>query len=153
MSLSASYKTNAKKETEGVRVVKGINDAAVTETNKGEIAFNLSRSGKANKRYSSLLDNLTKPHRRAIDLETLAPAVADQLFMAAFIGGCLNGWENVPLSDVTGDAADADKLAPFSKANAEKLFVRLPELYDDLVADSKRVALFRDEALEIEAKN
>jgi hypothetical protein len=148
MSLSASYKTNAQKETNGVRVVKGIN-----ETNKGEIVFNLSRSGKSNKRYSKLLDDLTKPHRRAIELETLAPAIADALFMKAFIGGCLNGWENLPMSDVTGDAADADKYAPYTAGNAEKLFTRLPELYDDLVSDSKRVALFRDEALETEAKN
>jgi hypothetical protein len=148
MSLSASYKTNVEKETKGVRVVKGVN-----ETNKGEIAFNLSRSGKANRRYSTLLDNLSKPHRRAIELETLSPSVADQIYMQAFIGGCLNGWENVPLSDITGEVSDAATLAPFSKENAEKLFVRLPELYDDLVADSRRVALFRDEALEIEAKN
>lgn len=153
MSLSSNYQTNAKKEADGVRVVKGINSAVATDANKGEIAFNLSRSGKANKRYTKLLDNLTKPHRRAIELETIAPKVADGLFMAAFIGGCLNGWENVPLSDVTGEQADADKLAPFSKENAEKLFVRLPELYDDLVSDSKRVALFRDEQLEEEAKN
>lgn len=146
MSLSAQYKTDSEKETKGVRVVKGLTDDGK------EIAFFLSYAGRANKRYTKLLDSLSKPHQRALQLETIKPEIAERISMEAFVGGCVNGWENVPKSDITGNAED-EGYAEYNKANAIALFTRLPHLYEDLSADSKRVALFREEEREEEAKN
>lgn len=146
MSLSSNYKTNHDKEVSGVRVVKGMTDDGQ------EIAFILARSGKANKRYTRALERLTKPHKRAIELETLNSEVADKLFLQAFVEGCVLGWENVSLADVTGIPADVGN-AQFNAANAQMLFENLPDLYSELQSDASKAALFRDEALEATAKN
>lgn len=146
MSLSSNYKTNQEKENKGVRIVKGMNEDG------REIAFTLARSGKANKRYTQALERLTKPHARAIQLETLDSKLADAIFMQAFIEGCVLGWENVPMSDVTGNNESTGD-APYSVEYARMLFVNLPDLYSDLTTDANKVALFRDDALEAIAGN
>lgn len=146
MSLSSTYKTNQSKEVAGVRVVKGM-----TEDNR-EIAFTIGRSGKANKRYTKAMERLAKPHARAIQLETLSPEMAEAINMQGFIEGCLLGWENVPMSDVTGNP-ESEGDAAFSRQYAQMLFENLPDLYADLTNDASKAALFRDDALEAIAGN
>jgi len=148
MSLRKQFATDKAKESAGIGIEFGANeDGSVPK-------FFISRMGKSNKRYQKALEAATRPHRRAIELGTLANDVAERLFMGVFVDSVMvsPGWENVKLSDVTGDDAD-EGFAPFNKENAVKLFANLPELYDDLQEKAKSAALFRDEALEEEAGN
>lgn len=138
MSLYSQFATNQSKEVDGVMVEYGPNSDSTVPT------FKLSRMGKSNKRYAKALDAATKPYRRQLELGTMDQAISERVFMEVFVTTVLLGWNDVEMDD---------SKAAFNKANAIKLFTDLPELYDDLQEKAKSAALFRDEALEIEAKN
>lgn len=139
MSLYEQFATNKEAEVEGVEVTYGANKDGTIPT------FRISRTSKANKKYTKALEKATRPHRRAIELETMNNELAEQLFMGVFVDTVLLGWKNV--QDREG------KVIAFNKENALKFFGELPELYDDLQEKAKKASLFRDESLEGEAKN
>lgn len=146
MSLSKQFATDSAKEVEGVVIQFGANE-------DGSIpGFHISRMSRANSRYTKSLEVATRPYRRQIDLGTLANDVAERVFLGVFVDSVLKGWENVKLSDVTGNANDKG-FAEFNRENAVALFERLPELYDDLQNQAKSAAMFKDEEQETEAKN
>lgn len=138
MSLYSQFATNQGKEVDGVLVQYGPNSDGTVPT------FKLSRMGKSNKRYAKALDAATKPYRRQLELGTMDQATSERVFMEVFVTTVLLSWDDV---EIQGEKA------AFNKANAIKLLTDLPELYDDLQEKAKSAALFRDEALEIEAKN
>jgi hypothetical protein len=139
MSLYNQFETNKEAEIEGVEVQYGANADKTVPT------FRISRMSKANKKYTKALERATRPHRRAIELETMNNDLAERLFMGVFVDTVLLGWSNV--QDREG------KNIAFNKENALKLFTDLPELYDDLQEKAKKASLFREEAIEEEAGN
>jgi len=146
VSLSSQFATDKQAEVDGVWVEYGANkDGSVP-------GFKISRMSKANKKYTKALERATRPHRRAIELETMNNDLAERLFMEVFVDTVLLDWRNVSLSDVSGEKK-AEGYADYSKANALSLFERLNELYDDLQEKAKKASLFRDETLEGEAGN
>lgn len=146
MSLKDQFATNAAKEAEGVQVQYGAND-------DGSIpSFTLSRMAKSNKKYSKALEAATRPYRRQIELGTMNNDVAERLFMGVFVDTVLKSWDNIKLSDVTGNESD-NGFAPLTKENAISLFNNLPEMYEDLQEKAKSASLFREEVIEEEAKN
>lgn len=146
MSLSKSFKTDLKKEIDGVGVSYGFNEDGT------EIKFFISRMSKSNKAYSKALEKATRPYRRQFELGTMDEKKAEDIFMEVFSDTILKGWENVPKSDITGNKEDKG-YAEFSRFKAVDLFKRLPDLYQDLQDKANSAALFREEALEEEAKN
>ncbi len=139
MSLYSQFATNKDAEVEGVWVEYGANE-------DGSIpAFKISRMSKANKKYTKSLERATRPHRRAIELETMNNDLAERLFMEVFVDTVLLDWKCIKQRD--GEELE------FCKKNALKLFEDLPELYDDLQEKAKKASLFRDETLEEEAGN
>lgn len=146
MSLVKQFGTDVEKECEGVAIQYGSNE-------DGSIpAFHISRMSRSNVRYTKRLEVATRPYRRQIELGTLDNDVAERIFMQVFVDSVLKGWENIKLSDVTG-IEDDEGFATFNKENAMKLFERLPELYDDLQAQAKSAAIFKDEEIEDATKN
>jgi len=139
MSLYKQFETNAVIEAAGVKVEFGENDDLTIPT------FHISRIAKSNKRYSKALEAATRPYRRQIELGTMSENVADKLFRDVFVTTILLGWENVQGRDGT--------LLEFNKENASMLLKDLPELFDDLQEKAKSASLFRETALEDEAKN
>ncbi len=139
MSLYNQFATNKEAEVEGVEVQYGANaDGSIP-------SFRISRMSKANKKYTKALERATRPHRRAIELETMNNDLAERLFMGVFVDTVLLGWNNI-------QDREGNNIA-FNKENAMKLFEDLPELYDDLQEKAKKASLFREEAIEEEAGN
>lgn len=139
MSLHSQFATDKKAEVDGVWVEYGAND-------DGSIpGFKISRMSKANKKYTKALEKATRPHRRAIELETMNNELAERIFMEVFVDTVLLEWKNI-------QAKDGEELL-LSKETAMKLFEDLPELYDDLQEKAKKASLFREETLEAEAGN
>lgn len=139
MSLYNQFATNKEAEVEGVEVQYGANaDGSIP-------SFRISRMSKVNKKYTKALERATRPHRRAIELETMNNDLAERLFMGVFVDTVLLGWNNV-------QDRDGNNIA-FNRENALKLFEDLPELYDDLQEKAKKASLFREESLEGEAGN
>lgn len=146
VSLTKQFKTNQSKEVSGVTIDYGTNEDGST------IQFILSRMSRSNTAYTKCLELATRPYRRQIEMKTLDDATATKVFIDVFVKTILKGWNNVLLSDVTGNPDD-EGFAPFNESNAIQLMNRLPDLYDDLQEQAKSAQLFKDESLEIEAKN
>lgn len=139
MSLFDQFETNAVKETEGVDVQYAPNKDKTVPT------FTISRMGKTNKRYSKMLEKVSKPYARQLQLGTLAEETAEAMFMGVFVKTVLMGWSNVRGKD--------GKDLEFTPDNALMVFKALPELYDDLQDKAKSAALFRAETNEDDAGN
>lgn len=139
MSLYSQFATDKAAEVDGVWVEYGANEDGSVP------AFKISRMSKANKKYTKALEKATRPHRRAIELETMNNDLAERLFMEVFVDTVLLDWKNIR-------TRDGEELA-LNKDAAMKLFVELPELYDDLQEKAKKASLFREETLEEEAGN
>lgn len=139
MSLYAAYKTNAKSENQGVRIVKGSNEDGT------EIAFFVARQGKSNTSYKLASERAFKPHRAAIKGGNLSNEQAESILLDLFCGHLLKGWENV--RDEEGNEL------PFNVENAKKVMNDLPDLYAELTEASSDISLFLDSNREADAKN
>jgi len=139
MSLHSQFATDKKAEVDGVWVEYGANDDGTIP------GFKISRMSKANKKYTKALERATRPHRRAIELETMNNDLAERLFMEVFVDTVLLDWKDI--QDRDGENLE------LTKESALKLFNELPELYDDLQEKAKKASLFREETLEEEAGN
>jgi hypothetical protein len=130
----AAFKTNSKREQEGV--VLDMGDAG---------KYKIARAGGANSKFSRRLAVLTKPHRRAIQTDTIDRKVADEILATAYAETVLIGWEGV-------SGEDGNELA-FSKENAIKLFTDLPDLFKQIRETAEDMTLFREELAEGDAGN
>ena len=138
-SLFKAFKTNQEAEIEGVWIEYGPNDDGTIP------AFKLARISRNNKKYTKMLEKETRPHRRAIELNTMSDEQAEAITTRVFVRSVLLDWRNV-------QNAEGNTIA-FTEQNAVALFNELPDLYDDLNAKARNASLFRDEALEAEAGN
>jgi len=139
MSLYKQFSTDKNLEKVGIVLEYGPNS-------KGEeIEIRIARAGGANKRYDTLLEVRLKPHRRQIQAETFSREQQEKIFLDVFAETVVLGWNNV--EDADGNVMD------FNKENVIKLFTDLPDLYEDVKAQSGKAALFRQQVLEEDAKN
>lgn len=138
-SLFKQFKMDEKKEQDGVLIQYGAND------DNSIPGFRILRRSSTNQRYAKTLERESAPYRRLIELGTLDTKISERVFMRVFVLSVLVGWENV--QDVDG------KVIPFNTDNALTLFQTLPELYNDLVEQSNKASLFRQEMTENDAKN
>ena len=139
--LHKQFKTNKNKEINGVEIefTDAPNDDGTFPT------FIISRMGKSNKAYSKALEHATRPYRRQIELQVMKEEIAESIFIEVFVNTILHGWFNV--YDETGQEI------PFNKQTAIALLTELPDVYSRLQEEAKLSANFRDNVLEIEAKN
>lgn len=145
MSLKKRYGTNQQKEDEGIVVQLGINDDG------SKILFKLRRLWRYNKSYTKAITELTEEFN-GIDLSMLPENKASEIMTTAFIRGIMVDWDNVLLSDVTGNSKDKG-FAPFNEENAKALFANCRGLYDDLMEQASKTANFKDADLKAKAKN
>ncbi len=139
MSLYAQFETNKDVEKQGIRIEYHNDDG------EPPAVFVVARAGGANDAYGKRLEVLLRPHRRAIQTETISVKTLEALIMEAFVETVLKDWENI--KDRNGVEM------AFTKENAITLFTDLPALYEDLKAQAEKISLFRQDALEAAAKN
>lgn len=138
MSLYSTYKTDSKKENQGIRIPIPTGDGE-------EAIFIIARMGKANKEFAKASERLFKPHRKLQSMGMLSDAKTEMLARTAFIQGCLKGWENVKGAD--GETLECNE------DNAQKLFSDLPQLYEDLATEALNQANYAAEDLNDSAGN
>lgn len=147
MSLRGTFKTNKDAEINGVEVAVGVND------HNGEpIYINISRMGVANKKYTKRLEEVMAPHQAALQNDSMNNELAGKLLREVFVDTVLNGWRNLPKSELTGKDSDTAELE-FNRDNALALFEELPEMYTDWADRAKKAASFRDAVRDKVAKN
>lgn len=147
MSLRSTFKTDKSLETDGVNVPVDIN-----EHNGEPVTINLSRMGTANKRYTKRLEAVMQPHQAALNNDSMPNELAGKLLRQVFVDTVLNGWQNLPKSDLTGEDDDTE-LLEFNRENALALFEEMPELYEDWSKRAKAAATFREAVRDGIAKN
>lgn len=133
MNAYEQFETNTDVETKGV------------ELDYGDFQIQVARSGGANQQYNKLLESLTKPHRRAIQTDSISETVMNKIMHELFAKTVVLGWTN--MKDRAG------KELKFSVENCVQLFVDLPELFTDIKVQAANIALFRKEAVSGEVKN
>lgn len=139
MNLYNLFKTDENLETDGIWIEYG-------ETVDGQpIRIRIARAGGKNKAFTKALEKATRPHRKAIQTGSLDNATADKLYREVFVDTVVLGWENV--TDAAGNPLE------FNRENALKLFIDLPDLFQDLREQAANAALFREELLEEDLGN
>lgn len=138
-NLFKQFKTDTKKEQEGVEIQYGANEDGTIPT------FRVRRRGASNQQYAKVLTRESMPYRRQIELNVLDEMISRSILMKVFCTAVLVGWSNVYDENNTP--------IPFNTQNAVVLFNALPDLYDDLVVQSGKLELFRADELELAAKN
>lgn len=113
MSTYSAFQTNPELEQNGIQLDLG-----------GAGRFKLARAGGANKKFEKAMMLASKPHRRAMQAESIEEDTLRQILYSVYADAVLLGWEGV-----TGE--DGQPL-PFTKANAVKLFTDLPGLFDEI---------------------
>jgi hypothetical protein len=134
MGTYSSYQTDKNLERTGIELNLGSSGT-----------FVLARAGGANRAYTTRLEKLTKPHRRAIQTGSIDSDLADTLVAQAYAECVLLNWWGV-----TGP--DGQPLE-FSPQNAIQLFKDLPDLFTMIQQTAGDASLFRAEIREEDSKN
>ena len=121
----------------------------------GPIRVTIARAGGSNKAYERVLEALTKPYRRAIQLETLDAKVSEKIMKEAMAKAVILNWEVLVDADGLPDAdgkdwvqglehPDTGDLLPFGWENVMEVLQHkeIQNLYHDLRVQSGKEALF-----------
>lgn len=127
-------------------------DGVVVEYAPG-IEVMVARAGGGNKKYSRVINRLSKPYRRAIDSETLDETIGDNLLVEAYAEAILKGWKGFTKDLITHNDNDADEVVPFNKENAIALLKAQPNLFTDIREVAGKLEAYRSETLESESGN
>lgn len=113
----------------------------------GQFRVTIARAGGANASFERILERLTKPYRRAIQLETLPAEISDKIMKEAIARAVVLNWE-VLADDGTWkqgiEDPDTGEVLEFTAENVMKVFQHpeVQNLYHDLRVQSNKEALF-----------
>lgn len=139
MTLYKQFKADSDAEANGVWLTYGETD------DKKPIRFLVARAGGSNIRFNKALEKKSRPYRRQIQSGTILPETLNQITLEVYCESIILNWENVQSED--------GKELSFNKENCMQLMTDLPDLYDDIVGQSQRLAVFKAEAEKEDAKN
>lgn len=122
MNLYAAFQTDPNLEKNGVLI------------DYGDFKFLIARAGGENKRFTKMLQQKMRPHARAAAAGTLSDEVSTRVVRECFCRTVLLDWEGV--TDAEGNPL------PFSVEAAEKVLTDLPDLFEDLLDQAKKVSNF-----------
>jgi hypothetical protein len=132
MSLFTAYKTRASSKSGiAARFENAPNPDGTFPT------FFITHAHTSNPEYSAAVEKVFKPHRKAVQNETLSNDTLQKLMVTAFVEANLKGWENVYNEHGT--------LLEFSKTDAVNLLLALPIVFEKLSDMSKDYSLFLEE--------
>lgn len=125
----------------------------------GFCRIRVARLGGTHKKFEKRLAAALKPHRRALQTNTMDEALQTSILCRVVAETCVKDWET--RNDVTGDYErgienpdpEVDELLPFTAENVEKTFKLLPDLFEDLLAQGKDASLYRSAVDEADSGN
>lgn len=140
--LRKIYETDKKVEREGV----------IVEYAPG-VEIKIARAGGANKRFAKVLTKLSRPHRRAIQTNTIDEQLLTDMFITAYAQAVVLGWKGFTKDLITHDDADAEIVLDFNQENVEAVLHAQPNLFKDIQETADNIAIFRAEILESDSGN
>lgn len=133
-SIYDKFATDQKAEKEGI----------VLDYGDG-MEIRIARAGGSNTKFESLVQSKLRKYESLRKHDLLEIAVLRPIMREIYAEAVVLGWKGV--TDKDGNDL------PFNKENAIQLFTDLPDLFEDIVVQSQRAALFRQNVLEDEAGN
>ena len=148
MSLFSEFKTDPKREQEGVPFLYPGPDG------KPLFRVKLARSGGRNKKYDQVRERVTEPYRR---MKKLTDEVREEIALTVFAEAIIvpNTWETYDREQqkfVPG-IETADGIKPATTEEIISVMSQLPDLYAVLVGESMNMSNYLDVALEQDSKN
>ena len=104
----------------------------------------IHRAGGANKKFARIFSARMKPYERQLASGTLDDEVANKVMAEVYADAVIIGWRGVHRGG---------KQQKFTRENAIKLLLQVPELFRDIQEQASKVANFRQVCLEEAAKN
>jgi len=133
MSIYKTFTTDQELENRGIVLDFG-----------GDEWVRVARAGNGNKKFVKLLEQLMKPHRRALQLGTMDDNKANEIMHRVFAEAVILDWH------ITGSDGVA---IPFNPENAIKVFADLPEFFAHVKREAENLANFRRDELDREKGN
>lgn len=124
MNVKEIFATSEALERDGIWIDYG--------TFKVKVAY----AGGANRRYNKRMEELTRPHRRAILNDAFPKESQVDLLKQAVAETVILGWEGVEDNGVP---------VPFSPAAALDLFRKYEKFFEDILQQAQSFANFREE--------
>lgn len=142
MNPFAMFKTDDKIETEVGVII-----------DYGDFRVRIARAGGSNKKYAKLVRELFKPYERQMDNNCMDQDVARSLMATAYSQTIVLGFEvKGEKGFVPGIPQEDGSVAPFTPANVKAILLQLPDFFADIQDQANKMALFRAQELEAEAK-
>jgi hypothetical protein len=137
--LYNQFKTDGDLEKTGIILDYGPNS-------KGKpMQIRIARAGGTNIAFSKAFERHTKPYRRMFQTGVIDESLSQQVMREVYVDAVVLGWENIE--------DEAGKELIFSGENVKKVFTDLPDLFADIIEQSKNAALFRATIREADLKN
>lgn len=121
----AHFQTSNNLEVEGVII------------DYGDFKIKIARAGGSNTRFSNAMMKHCKPHRKAIQSGTINDKVWRRLLAQIYAESVVLGWDGMV------DAKGKD--LPFTVENCVKLFIDLPDFFDQIISEAENFRLFKEE--------
>jgi hypothetical protein len=127
-SMESLFGSNPGKETEGVVI------------QYGTLRVRLARAGGANKQFAKVLEEERRPYARLITNDILPDDLARDMMYRTYAKTIVLEWSGM----VYGGAE-----VPFTVDNCIKMFNEMPEFFQFVFEESKRLSNFRDREAEV----
>jgi len=117
------------------------------------VEVRIARAGGSNKHFTKTMQRLAKPHRRAIQTESVDEVVLRDLFIKAYAQAIIVDWKGFTKDLITSDDADAETVLDFNTTNVEAVLRAQPNLFDDIQKAADTISYFRAEINEVDSGN
>lgn len=143
MSLYSRYKTSDSLEKSGIIM------------DLGYVQIRICRAGGANVAYTKRMEVLAKPHRRAIQANSLPRETAQEIAIRAYAETVITEWKTKKDDGKFYDGIETEdgSTVPFTVDNVVKALTDLPDLFNDIQEFAQNSSLFLQSNLEEDAKN
>ena len=121
----------------------------------GDFRVRIARAGGSNQKYARVVEQLTKPYRRAIQTETLSNDISMELLHRAYARAVILNWETKVDEEFQPgiENPDGGELLTVTEENLVRIFQDLPDLFADIRSQAEKAGLFRKEIQEQDAGN
>lgn len=121
----------------------------------GSFVVTIARAGGSNKRFSQMLTIKSRPHRRALQSESLDEEISNKILREVMIATVILNWQ-VRKEDESleqGVESKDGEILPFNKENINETLKELPDLLLDLQQQAMNMTLFKETIQEEDLKN
>lgn len=136
-NVAREFETNPEAEREGIW------ESFIDEDGEELFALLIGRAGGANSEWERAVEKLARKFGKRVRQPTGRKLLA--LMRPLYARHVVLGWRGVKDSD--------GNEIPFSPSAAEELLKEFPDLYDEVIARSNDLSLFRKEQLEADSGN